>query len=162
MTTRILVAQNGGSRVFAVGRTGLDSGTQDVGGVYTGLFQTDPLSPDGEGGLSHFRRVLVRVRHTGAFVCKVRLYVDGVQTQVYSAGALVDQEVTFTQAAPTFYPEDAEAETLLEVDCDAQGTFIVVELEVDSDDITGVFLPESVWVGRRTIKAGRQRGANTS
>jgi len=33
---------------------------------------------------------------------------------------------------------------------------------VDSDDITGVFLPESVWIGRRTIKAGRQRGANTS
>jgi len=162
MSTRLLVAQNGGSKIYALGRTGFDSGTADVGGVYSALLRTDPLSPDGEDGLTHFRRIMLRVRHTGAFVCIMRCYVDGAQTQIYSGGVLTNQAVTFTKAAPTFYPAGSEAETLLEMDINARGTFIVIELAVDSDDITGVFLIESAMVGRRTIRPGRQQGASTS
>src|SRR3990167_10458305 len=104
MSTRCLIAENAGGRVYAVGRIGFDQGAQDVGGVYTGLLRSDPLSPDGEGAYTHFRRVQIRVRHTGSFVCAVRLYVDGVQTEVYTGSTLGDQEVTFTEAAPVFYP----------------------------------------------------------
>jgi len=162
MSTRLLVAENGGGKVYAVGRVGFDVGSQDVGGVFTGLLRSDPLSPDGEGAYTHFRRVQLRIRHTGSFVCTVRLYVDGVQTQVYTGSTLGDQAVTFTQAAPVFYPSGSEAETILEVDLDAYGTFIVVELDVDSDDITGVFLVESIWVGRQTIRAGKQLAASAT
>jgi len=162
MSTACFAAQNGGSRVYKIGRVGFDAGTEDAGGAYSGKIQSDPLSPDGEGGWTHFRRVQIRVRHTGSFTCTVTLYVDGVQTQIWSSGAQVDQSVTFVQAAPVFYPTDSEAETILEVDCDACGTFIVVELEVDSDDITGVFLVESVRIGRHTIRPGKQLGASAT
>jgi hypothetical protein len=158
MPTRILIAGNAGPRVYAAGRVGLDTGPDDVGGAYTALLKTERLSPAGEGGLVHFRRVLLRVLHTGTFTVTLRAYVDEVQTQVYVGSTLTDQEFTYTQTAPLVSPD----ESLIEVDIDAHGTFIQVELEVQSDEITGVFLPESLSIGARVLRPGRQREASTT
>jgi hypothetical protein len=158
MPTRVLVAENGGNHLYAIGRVGLDTGTADDGGVYTGLLRTERISPAGEGGLVHFRRVLLRVWHSGAFAGTLRAYVDETQTQVYSGPVLVDQAYAFSHAAPLASPD----ETLVEMDVNAVGTFIEVELEVDSDAITGVFLPEVIAVGCRILRPGRQRDAGTT
>lgn len=162
MSTTCFVAENGGHRVYKIGRVGFDVGTADAGGAYTGRVRSDPTAPDGEGGWTHFRRVQAKIRHTGAFVCTITLYVDGVQTQVWSAGVQADQSVTFTQAAPTWYPSGEEAETILEVDCDAYGSEIVVDVTADSDDITGVFLVEGIRVGRHTVRPGKQLEASAT
>lgn len=158
MPTRILIAGNAGNRVYAAGRVGLDTGPDDVGGPYTALMRTERFSPAGEDGLVHFRRVMLRVWHTGAFSGTLRCYVDEAQTQYYVGSTATDQELAFSVDAPVTSPDEA----LVEMDISAVGTFIQVELEVDSDAITGVFLPESIIVGARVLRPGRQRDASVT
>jgi hypothetical protein len=162
MPTRVLVASDDGGRVFSLGRVGFDAAGSDPGGVYTGTLRTERFSPAGEGGLVHFRRVQVRCWHTGAFTITLTVYVDGVRTRLYSGDTLVDQSITFVQAAPTVVGEDGGTETILEAAIDAEGTYLEAQLVLDSDALTGVVLPESIPIGFRIIRPGLQRAAEVS
>ena len=160
MTTPVYVPELDGSRIYKVGRVGYETGTEDAGRVYTGLMRSEKISPQGEAGWCRFRRVVLRVRHTSTFTCAVRVYVDGVQTTVYDqtdmlTGATVLQEVTFAEEAPSNPPD----EVILQVDVIAKGTYIEVELECDSDDVAGTFLPESLEVHYVPVRGTRQGDA---
>jgi len=157
--TRIITGDRDSSRVYTIGRVGYDSSGDDQGGVFSANLRTERLSPAGEGGLVVFRRIQARIWHTGAFSGTMVAYVDGVQTQDYSTGALADQSMAFSASAPTAVGSDGGAETIIEMDLSAYGTYIEVEMSVDSNNVTGVFLPESFWIGHRVVRAGLQREA---
>ena len=97
MPSPVFVAESGGPHIYKVGRVGLDSGSQDDGGVYVGTLRTERSSPVGEDGLAHFRRVAVRVYHTGYFNMLAKVYVDGKQTQVYATKQYVADPVYLDQ-----------------------------------------------------------------
>jgi len=158
MPTPVFAAENAGPRVYKVGRVGLDTGSQDTGGVYTATLRTERVSPAGEGGLCYFRRVAIRVWRTGGFTITLKAFVDGVQTRVYSGGVLVDQVAVITKAAPTTSP----IEDVVEMSLAAQGTSIEVEMAVDSDDVTGVFLPELVELHYIPLRKAKGRGAEAT
>lgn len=153
MPSPVFVAEAGGSRIYKLGRVGYDTGTQDAGGAYTGTLRTEKISPAGEAALCYFRRVALRLWRTGAYTVTVRVYINGAQTQIYdSAGVASDQEIVFSDIAPT-----AHDEPILEVSLVGQGTYIEVEIEVNSDDVTGVLLFESVEVHYLPIRATKSR-----
>ena len=162
MTTPIYVPELDGSRIYKVGRVGYETGTEDARGVYTGFIRSEKISPAGETGWCKFRRVVLRVRHSSTFITTMRVYVDGAQTQTYdqtdmTGGSKLDQEVVFTEAAPT----DPPAETILQIDVSAKGTYIEIELECDSDDVFGTFLPESIEIHYVPVRKAR-RGEATA
>src|SRR5687767_9427184 len=112
-------------RVYKFGRVGFDSGSSDPGGAFTATLRTEKISPAGEHGKCHFRRIAFRIFRTSNFTMSVKVYVDGVQTKVYDASsAKVDQVISIVKDAPTISPE----ETMVEGDINAQGTYIEVEL----------------------------------
>lgn len=156
--SNVFAAENTGARIYKVGRVGLDTGTEDSGGVYTMRLKSEKLSPAGEGGLCSFRRVLLRAFHTGSFSGQIKVYVDGVQTQILVSDVLTNQVFAFSEGTPVNSP----AEALVEMDIEASGSIIEVEVLVDSDAVVGTFLPESIWVGYRAIRPGRQREASVS
>lgn len=159
MSAPIYVCEVGQRRLYKVGRVGFDSGTADAGGTYTATLRTEKISPTGEFGLSHFRRIGFRIFRTGSFTITVKVYVDGVQTKIFdSSSAKIDQVITITKAAPTISPE----ETLVDADIDASGTYIEVELTVASNQVTGVFLPEELDIHYRPIRPVRQTAAAES
>ncbi len=173
MPTRVITGDYAGSRIYAVGRVGYDSTGDDEGGTFSALLRTERFSPAGEGGLVVFRRVQARIWHTGAFSGVMKVYIDGVQTQVFSGGSLVNQSMAFSESAPTMVGADGGAETIIEMDVGvlpdsngkskgSGGTYIEVEMLVDSDNVTGVFLPELFRVGHRVIRPGLQRDASST
>ena len=93
MPAPVFVAESGGPRIYKLGRVGLDAGTMDDGGTYTGLLRTERSSPVGEDGLANFRRVAVRIFHTGFFNMTAKIFVDGEQTQIYAAKQYVANPV---------------------------------------------------------------------
>jgi len=152
MATPLFAAEANGSRVYKVGRVGYDTGTQDVGGKYTGLLRTGKISPAGKDGLCYFRRVAVSVWRTGAYTATLKCWVDGVQTKTWDVnGNAVDQVVVISAGAPTTSPDVA----VLEASIMAHGTYIEVEVTVDSDDVSGVFLPEEIEVHYLPIRVAR-------
>ena len=162
MTAPIFIPELNGSRIYKVGRVGYETGIQDDGGVYTGTLRSSKISPQGEAGWCKFRRVVLRIRHTSSFVMTVKAFVDGVQTTVYdqtdmTGGTVEDQVVVFTQDGPPAPP----AETILQMDISAKGTYIEIELTCDSDEVFGTFLPESVEVHYYPIERVR-KGEATS
>lgn len=135
-----------------------------AGTAYTGIIKSERITPfqsggifqpsAGEFGLAHFRRVGIRILHTGGFTITVTAWVDGVQTQYYdSDGDLQDQTIEFTESAPT---SNDPVESLLEADISAKGTYIEVQISVDSTDVTGIFLPESIEVHARPLRRARR------
>lgn len=158
MPAPVYAAENSGARVYRIGRVGLDSGTQDAGGVFTSTLRTDKFSPAGENGLVLFRRVSVRIWHTGTYTFTMKIYVDGVQTQIYSGSTQIDQTITIVRAAPISSP----AEQVEEADISAVGTYVEVEIAIDSDDLTGVFLPESIELHGHVIRQTKSRTAETT
>ncbi len=74
-------------------------------------------------------------------------------------GVLRDQEMIFDEASPTIVGPDGGKETIVEMDISGFGTYIEVEVIVDSDAVGGVFLPESLWIGHRLVRPGVQRDA---
>lgn len=152
MPTPALLLEVGTPTLYRVGRTGFDSGSADAGGVFTATMRTWGGSPTGDFGRAHFRRVGIRILHSAEFTCTVRIYVDGEQTQIWESGSLVAQEVVFNLT--TLF--DPPGEELLEVDLDAVGSIIEVELEVDSDEVEGIFLPESIEVHFRPLRKARE------
>ena len=154
MPTPLFVAEANGSRLYKIGRVGFDTGTSDVGGVFTGVLKTEKLSPAGEDGLCYFRRVIVRAWRTGAYTVTLKCWVDGVRTKVYGTdGAASDQTVTIAGTAPAISPDEA----IVEASIAAQGTYLEVELSIASNAITGVFLPESLEVHYLPIRPAKSR-----
>lgn len=136
-------------RLYKFGRVGFDSGSSDPGGAFTATMRTEKISPAGEHGFCHFRRIGFRIFRTGGFTMTVRVYVDGVQTKVYDANSTkVDQVISIVKTAPSISPE----ETTVEGDIDAKGTYIEVELTVTSNNIVGLYLPEELNVHYRPLK----------
>ena len=157
MPNPVLLCENGGARIFKVGRIGFDTGnpstgwkdaqdTAQVGGfAYTGTIRTEDQSPLGEGGDVLFRRILVRVRRTGGWKLTMKVFVDGVQTQRYDntvePAVLVDQTIAFNSADFTEPPVgEAEVENILEAAVNVEGTFVSLEIKVTSTDQVGGYL----------------------
>ena len=160
--TPIFAGSSAGPIIYRVGRAGYDTGAKDVdpssGYVYTGILKTERISPLGEDGLCYFRRVVLRIWRTGAFTVTLKFWVDGKRTQVFASdGSKTDQEVTVTMAAPVMVDDQTSVETIVEGSLMAQGTYIEVEISVDSDDITGVFLPETVEIHYLPVREVRGR-----
>lgn len=159
MPVSVFALESSGSRVYRLGRAGYDTGIKDVdpstGTVFTGTLKTEKISPAGEAGLCWFRRVAFRIWRTGSFVATITVWVDGVQTKRYDSAtsAWVDQVVSITKTAPDISPE----ETIIEAAIAAKGTYIEVQLVVDADDVTGVFLPESVEVHSIQLRPARSQ-----
>ena len=159
MPSPVFLSERSGSHIYRVGRVGYDSGDQDTGGAYTGTLKSEKQSPLGPQGLCHFRRIGIRIRHTGAFTMTLTVYVDGQQTQIYdSSSVLVDQTISFTEAAPT---GENPTEVLLEGDISARGTYIQLKLTVTSTDVVGVFLPESFDVFYRPLREAKVGAAES-
>lgn len=158
--TLTLVGERNGNRVYRIGSLGLDGGNQDTdGNTYQAILRTDRFSPLGEGGLALFRRVSVRILRSGAYTITARVYIDDTQTQRYenvdAGSSLVDQVIVLTNTA------SALVEDVLQIDVSAQGTHISVELTIDSDDLTGVFLVESMEVHLYPVRPARGRAAES-
>lgn len=282
MPTRIITGDYSGGRIYTIGRVGYDSTGDDEGGTFSALLRTERFSPAGEGGLVMFRRVQARIWHTSSFSGKMKVYVNGVQTQAYNIsrvangnmnsvgswtlgsnwrvddsdsgvadqstptasdisqalspvmaagrsykvtytiadrtagtltvkvgqtsgvvrstngtftetvvagsgdallafsasatwdgtlddvsiieldGGLVDQWMDFEEGAPSDVGSDGGAETIVEMDIEVQGTYVEVEMLIESDNVTGVFLLESFWIGHRVIRPGLQRAASSN
>lgn len=146
-------------RLYKFGRVGFDSGSADPGGNYTATMRTEKISPAGELGYCHFRRVGFRIYRTGAFTMTAVVYVDGLQTTIYDASSnKVNQSIVITKTAPTNSPE----ETLVEADIDGKGSYIEVELTVVSNSVTGVYLPEELEVHYRPMRQARETVAAES
>lgn len=156
MPTPIFLMEYNGDRIYQIGRVGIDTGTADDGGVYTGYVRTEKWAPLGEGEDVYFRKVVCKVRHSGTFECKLRAYVDDRQTQYYSSGVLTNQEATFTGAINS--GDENPKESLLEFEISARGNHIEVELEVVSNKVTGFFLPEYFEVHAVEISQIRKTG----
>lgn len=156
----VLIGEPDGGKIYQAGRVGFDAGSPvslDSGSQsYTGTLKSERISPAGEGGLCVFRRVALRVLRSGSFEVTMKVYVDDEQTKIYSSGSTqVDQAVVISRT------NRALGETVIEADLEAVGTFIQVEIVVESGDVTGVFLPESIETHYRPIKAAKSRGAET-
>jgi hypothetical protein len=159
MITPVFAAESGGSRVYKVGRVGLESGNQDTGGPYTATLKTERISPLGLNALLMFRRVACRIWLTGGYTVTMTVYVDGKQTQIYSAtGVLMPQAITFAAGPPTTAP----IETWIEASIRAPGTYVEVQLVIQSNSLTGIFLPAEMEVNFYPIRTAKERKAQSS
>lgn len=150
MPSPVFIGDLESGKIYKIGRIGFDSGTTDPAGPYTATMRTEKHSPAGPEGLCLFRRVYIRVHHTGSFVLVSKAFVDGVQTKINLG---TDQATTFIQSAPATSP----AETVLEMAIEAQGTSIEVEITVLSDTSTGIVLIEEITVGSFPIRESKSR-----
>ena len=153
MPAFVFATEAAGSRIYRVGRVGMDSVGNDAGGAFTSLLRTEKISPAGEDGLCYFRRVALRVWRTGAFKCTMKVWVDGKRTQRWSSGVKIDQSIAFDIAAPTMSPDEA----VIEASIEAQGTYVEVELTLSSADVSGMILPESMEVHYLPIRPSKSR-----
>ena len=159
MITPVFAFENNGSRVYKIGRVGLDSAGNDTGGAFTAQLKTERISPLGEVGLVVFRRVVVRIWRTGGFTATMKIFVDGAQTTTFDAGGnKVLQVVTFTASTPVNPP----TESWIEASVNAPGTYIELELDVASNAVTGVFLPAEAEVHFYPLRRARERTAQSS
>lgn len=150
----LFAGERAGARIFKLGRIGFDSGTQDLGStVYTGTFKTERAAPAGPGGLVNFRRVAIHLLSSGTYTITVKVWVDDVRT------TLADGT---TQTVSISGGLGALAEITEEVEIEAEGSHIQVELTVDSDNTTGVFLIEGIAARGRVIRSGSTRSGEAS
>lgn len=162
MITPVFATENGGSRIYKIGRVGLDSNVpnQDTGGAFTGVLKTERISPLGLNALLMFRRVACRIWLTSGYKVTMTMYVNGVQTNVYVNGVLTPQQVVF---GPVAAPANPPIEVWIESSLQAPGTYIEVQLSVLSTDITGgIFLPAEMEVHFFPLRTARERAAQSS
>jgi hypothetical protein len=139
--------------LYKVGRTGFDSGASDAGGVYVARMKTERQAPEGKHGLCQFRRIGLRVTRTAGFTATIKVWVDDKQTKRYDASsAAVDQTVVVVYGVPTIAPE----ETIIEVDINAVGTYIAVEMTLNSNEVSGTFMLDELNVHYRPLRKSRQ------
>lgn len=153
-SSALYAGERSGARVFKVGRVGFDGGTQDLSAdVYTGTFRTERIYPAGPGGLVNFRRVVINLLVTGDYEFTVKVWVDDTRT-VLGSGAT--QTVTITGSS------NGLSEITEEVEISAEGSHIQVELTVDSDDTSGIFLIEGIWGRGRVIRQTSSRSGEAT
>jgi len=165
--TLVYLGEIGTGKIYKVGKVGFDSGavaTFDPNSTpFTGTLKTERMSPAGEDALVRFRRVVLRALKTGAWTVKFTVWVDDTQTQTYdntlADSPLQDQTITVSSAATD---DGTLKEVIIEADIDAVGTFIQVQLEIDSDDITGIFFPESIETHVQVIREAVSRATAES
>jgi len=166
--TLVYLGEIGTGKIYRVGKVGFDSGAtasyDPNSTAFTGTLKTERMSPAGENALVRFRRVALRVLQSGGWTVKFTIWVDDKQTQTYdndTAGSpKVDQTITISNPSTD---TGALKEALIEADIDAVGTYIQVQIELVSSDITGVFMPESietqVQVMRETVSRATAESA---
>lgn len=159
MITPIFAAENGGSRIYKIGRVGLESGSQDTGGAYTATLKTERISPLGLNALLMFRRVACRIWLTGGYTVTMTCYINGAQTQIYDVnGNLQPQSILFTAPAPPIAP----IETWIEASIRGAGTYLEVQIVVQSNQVTGIFLPAELEVNFYPLRTAKERAAQSS
>jgi hypothetical protein len=133
-----------GNRIFKVGRVGFDAGPTDPdANVYVGTFKSERIFPAGPGGLINFRQVSIHVRASDEYVMTVKVFVDDVQTKAINGSP---QKVIITNTV------SGVSEVTEEIKISKSGSFIQVEITIDSDDIKGIFLIEGIWGHGRIIR----------
>lgn len=148
----LFVGERSGARIFRVGRIGFDSPGDDLGShTYTGTFRTERIFPVGPGGLVNFRRVAIHILASGTYTFTVKVWVDGARTQLADGST---QTVTVTGG------EGALNEITEEVEIEAEGSHIQVEVTVDSDATSGLFLIEGIDARGRVIRRSETRSGD--
>ena len=146
--------ERGGGRIFRIGRIGFDQGPSDLGThVYTGTWKTERFAPAGIGSLVNFRRVAIHLLTSGTYTFTVKIWVDDGQTRL--------ADTSFQEVVISGGP-GALRETTTEIALEAEGSHIQVEITLDSDDVTGLFLIERINAVGRVIRKSSSRGAETS
>jgi hypothetical protein len=171
--TTVLVGEANSPKIYKIGKVGYDSG--NVGGLsedpngtqFKGTIKTERLSPAGEDGLCRFRRVVLRALKLGSWKVKFTVWVDDVQTKRFDNTVYTPDSATFPTVDQIIEissntDDTAEGEAIIEADIDAHGTFIQVEVELASTDITGYFLPESIEVHLQAIRQSKSRATAAS
>lgn len=153
MPTQAFIGASDGAGVYRVGRVGLDLGSADPGGVFTGVFKTERFSPAGEDGLCEFRRVVLRIWRTSGFTLTLTAWVDDAQTHTCTSGGAwtADQSLVISRGSPAVSPE----EIVVEMEIRSRGTFIQVQGEILSSSVSAIFLPESLEVQYVPLRAAR-------
>lgn len=148
-SSALYVGERGGARLFKIGRVGFDVGSLDAGlNAYTGTLRSERIFPAGPGGLVNFRRVVVHLMTNGSYEFTVKVWVDDRRTRL-GDGSL--QNITIAGSASGL------SEVSEEIEIDSEGSHIQVEINVDSDDVTGIFLIESVMARGRIIRQSSTR-----
>lgn len=156
-TTKLFIGAADGPTLYRIGQVGIDTGNQDSGATtYTTILETERQYPAGRDALIHWRRVAVRLWRTGAVDILMRVYVDEVQTQYFSAGVPTNQEINFSLTG------GGEREDIIEADINAVGGSIRVYLEIDSVDVESVLLIEPIEAHGRALRPARSRGAEVT
>lgn len=155
MANSVLFAgERDGARVFRVGRVGFDTGTSDPGSnVYTGTYRSERMAPAGNGGLVNFRRVAIHLLASGSYTFSVKVWVDDERTELGSGS---------TQTVSISGSPGGLSEVTEEVEIEANGGHIQVEVTVDSDDVSGIFLIEKIEGRGRIIRRGSTRTGESS
>jgi hypothetical protein len=150
----LYAGERAGGRIFRIGRLGFDQGSADLEeDVYTGVYRTERVQPAGPGSLVMFRRVAVHLMTSGNYTFSLKVWVDNERTELATG-----TEQTFTVTGVG----GALREVTKEVAIEAEGSHIQVEISVDSDDVTGLFLVESVSARGRVIRESASRTGETS
>ena len=170
-STSVLIGEANTNKIYKIGQVGYDSGsssTEDPNDTpFTGIIETERMSPAGEAGLVRYRRVALRAYKVGAWKATFTVKVDDEQTKVFDNTVYAPDSTTFPLVDQTIEvesdPEDTgEGEVVIEADIDAHGTFIQVKVELVSTDITGYFLPESIEVHLQPIRQSKSRSTAES
>ncbi len=149
----LYAGEKGGGRIFRIGRLGFDQGSSDLGDVYTGVYRTERVQPAGPGSLVMFRRIAVHLLTSGDYSFTLKVWVDNDRTELATG---VEQEFTVSGTG------GALREVTREVAIEAEGSHVQVEVSVDSDNVTGLFLIESVTARGRVIRESASRTGETS
>ena len=151
----LYTGERGGARIFKIGRLGFDQGAVgDLGShVYTGTFRSERIAPAGVGGLINFRRVSIHILSSGTYTFGVKIWVDDGRTEL---GDETTQTVSITGGSGSL------SEITEEVKVEAEGSHIRVEVTVDSDNLTGIFLIEGIQARGRAIRRGETRGGEVT
>jgi len=168
MPARIFAGESDASFLYKIGMVGVDAGPYDTSGVagvtknvFTGTLKTERFYPAGSDGLCFFRQLALRVWRTGTFSVAIKVWVDDKRTQVYATdGSASDQLIVGTGAEHATV--GTVEETRIEAGLRARGTSIQVELTVDSDDVSRVFLPETLEIHYLPLRAARRDTAKSA
>jgi len=145
----LYAGERGGGRIFRIGRIGFDQGPMDLGAsVYTGTFRTERIAPAGPGALVNFRRVAIHLLSSGSYTFTVKVWIDGDRSKM---GDNTTQTVIISGGS------GALGETTEEVEIEGAGSHIQVEIVVDSDDVTGLFLVERIDARGRVLRQSSTR-----
>lgn len=150
----LYAGERDGGRVFQIGRLGFDQGSSDLTTtVYTGTIRSERIAPAGVGGLVNFRRISIHLLVSGSYTFTVKIWVDDGRTQL---GTEATQEVTITGTAGGL------KEITEDIKIEANGSHCQVEVTMDSDDITGLFLIEAIRARGRVLRGSSTRSGVAS